>query len=251
MTILGADEFELYTDEHGSKYVDMPDYTVKKVLFRDCTFTGTLYGLLGKYKNSVEEVVFENCDTENVTNISQMFSGCCNLTTLELGDFDTSSVVDMSELFVACHKLKNIDLSSFEVYSGCNTNAMFSNDSCVEVINTPYYMDEDIEIMLPYEFVDESGEILTSMTSENRSETINIHRVSIILGDVNSDGVVDNLDRLTFSRYLADWEGYTADIINMTAADVNNDGEVDNLDRMVLSRHLADWEGYEALPFTE
>lgn len=251
LTIIGADEFELYTDEHGSKYVDMPDYTVKKVFFRDCTFTGSLYGLLGKYKNSVEEVVFENCDTEKVTNISNMFSGCRNLMTLELGDFDTSSVVDMSELFVACHKLKNIDLSSFEVYSGCNTNGMFSNDLCVEVINTPYYMDENIEIMLPYEFVDENEAILTSITSENRRETINIHRIMIVVGDVNSDGVVDNLDRMTLSRYLADWAEYTEDITNMEAADVNKDGVVDNLDRMVLSRHLADWEGYEVLPYTE
>ncbi len=251
LTIIGDDAFELYTDEDGSKYVDMPDYTVKKVLFRNCTFTGSLYGLLGKYKNSVEEVIFEDCNTKNVTNMSKMFSGCCNLTTLDVGGFDTSSVVDMSELFVGCWKLKNIDISSFKLYSGCNTNSMFSTDLCVEVINTPYYMDEDIEIMLPYEFVDESGEILTSITSENRRETINIHRITMVVGDVNSDGVVDNLDRLTLSRYLADWEGYTADIINMVATDVNNDGEVDNLDRMVLSRHLADWEGYEALPYTE
>ena len=54
---------------------------------------------------------------------------------------------------------------------------------------------------------------------------------------------------MVLSRYLADWEGYTADIIDMVAADVNEDGVVDNLDRMVLSRHLADWEGYEELPY--
>ena len=69
-----------------------------------------------------------------------------------------------------------------------------------------------------------------------------------LCGDVNSDGIVDNLDRMVLSRYLADWAEYMEDIINMEAADVNKDGVVDNLDRMVLSRHLADWEGYEELP---
>ena len=67
-------------------------------------------------------------------------------------------------------------------------------------------------------------------------------------GDVNADGSVDNLDRLALTRYLADWDGYGEDTINMDAADVNQDGSVDNLDRLVLTRHLADWEGYKTLP---
>lgn len=76
----------------------------------------------------------------------------------------------------------------------------------------------------------------------------NVEVVDVIIGDVNSDGLVNNLDRLVLTRYLADWDDYGEDSINKIAADVNNDGSVNNLDRMVLTRHLADWEGYEALP---
>jgi len=72
---------------------------------------------------------------------------------------------------------------------------------------------------------------------------------NIIIGDVNSDCQVNNLDRMILTRYLADWSEYSEDIINMVAADVNSDGQVNNLDRMILTRHLADWSGYEDLPY--
>jgi len=71
----------------------------------------------------------------------------------------------------------------------------------------------------------------------------------VVPGDVNSDGIVDTIDRMVLNRYLANWDGYTADSINMKAADVNKDGVVDTLDRMALNRHLANWGGYETLPY--
>ena len=77
---------------------------------------------------------------------------------------------------------------------------------------------------------------------------ITVDASDLLIGDVNGDGSVDNLDRLVLTRYLADWEGYSAADINMAAADVNNDLSVDNLDRLILTRHLANWEGYEELP---
>ena len=76
-----------------------------------------------------------------------------------------------------------------------------------------------------------------------------INVVDTIIGDVNSDGVVNNLDRMVLTRYLANWEEYPESCIDKVAADVNSDGTVNNLDRMVLTRHLANWQGYEELPY--
>jgi len=76
--------------------------------------------------------------------------------------------------------------------------------------------------------------------------TVNV--VDTIVGDVNSDGVVNNLDRMVLTRYLANWQNYTEDSIDKVAADVNSDGVVNNLDRMVLTRYLANWQGYDELP---
>ena len=72
---------------------------------------------------------------------------------------------------------------------------------------------------------------------------------SIVIGDVNKDGEVNNLDRATLTRYLANWAEYTEDKINKEAADVNCDGEVNNLDRAILTRHLANWDEYKELPY--
>ena len=80
------------------------------------------------------------------------------------------------------------------------------------------------------------------------NEEITVEADAVVIGDVNGDGALDNLDRLTITRYLANWDGYTEADINMVAADVNQDGSVDNLDRLILTRHLANWEGYEELP---
>jgi len=76
--------------------------------------------------------------------------------------------------------------------------------------------------------------------------TVNV--VDTIIGDVNSDGVVNNLDRMVLTRYLANWQNYTDESIDKVAADVNSDGVVNNLDRMVLTRYLANWQGYDELP---
>ena len=79
------------------------------------------------------------------------------------------------------------------------------------------------------------------------NEEITVEADAVVIGDVNGDGALDNLDRLTITRYLANWDGYTEANINMAVADVNQDGSVDNLDRLILTRHLANWEGYETL----
>ena len=98
-----------------------------------------------------------------------------------------------------------------------------------------------VSISIPATVTNYAGK---EVTAYNKDFT----ELKVLPGDVNSDGVVDTLDRMVLNRYLANWEGYTADTINMTAADVNGDNVVDTLDRMTLNRYLANWEGYESLP---
>ena len=76
---------------------------------------------------------------------------------------------------------------------------------------------------------------------------ISVDKPAYILGDVNSDGVVNAHDRVFLARYLAKWTDYPASVINMDAADVNGDGAVNAHDRVYLARHLAKWTGYETL----
>lgn len=77
----------------------------------------------------------------------------------------------------------------------------------------------------------------------------NIEVTDVIIGDVNGDGKVNNLDRVVLTRYLADWDDYPESAVDMIAADVNCDGKVNNLDRVILTRYLADWDDYPELPY--
>lgn len=66
-----------------------------------------------------------------------------------------------------------------------------------------------------------------------------------ILGDVNSDGNVDNLDRFILNRYLNSMNGYTASMVNKESSDINGDGKITEEDCLILARHLFGWIGYE------
>ena len=64
-------------------------------------------------------------DTDNVENTSYMFSGCLNLTKLDLSNFNTSNVTDMSCMFASCESLRDVNLENLETKNVKNMNCMF------------------------------------------------------------------------------------------------------------------------------
>ena len=60
-----------------------------------------------------------------------------------------------------------------------------------------------------------------------------------LLGDVDLNGEVTRTDATKFSRYIAEWDGYT---VNELTADINNDGKVERTDATRLSRFIAEWD---------
>ena len=67
----------------------------------------------------------ENLNTENVTNMGSMFSGCYVLTQLDLSNFDTQNVENMSDMFVSCLDLKSLNVSNFDTQKVKDMNFMF------------------------------------------------------------------------------------------------------------------------------
>lgn len=57
----------------------------------------------------------------------------------------------------------------------------------------------------------------------------------VLLGDINSDGVIDTIDATLLSRLVLEIRVNNA---NRKAADINQDGEIDTLDYSLLSRHI-------------
>lgn len=77
--------------------------------------------------NKVKKIVgIENLDTENVTNMNNMFSFMETLESINLSNFDTSKVTDMSNMFSDSRKLKTLNLSSLDTSKVTNMSLMFS-----------------------------------------------------------------------------------------------------------------------------
>ena len=87
--------------------------------------------LFGGYNSSFSKTKTMNLaklDTSRVTNMSNMFSDCRSLTSLDVSNFDTSKVTYMTFMFSRCSKLTSLDVSNFDTSKVTNMGWMF--DGC-------------------------------------------------------------------------------------------------------------------------
>lgn len=76
------------------------------------------------YCSSLTSLDVSNFDTQNVKNMSGMFS-CSSLTSLNVSNFNTQNVTDMSEMFFWCASLTSLDVSSFDTQNVKSIRGMF------------------------------------------------------------------------------------------------------------------------------
>ena len=115
---------EQFDDNYGSK-ID-----ISKVVF-DASFANarptSCYEWFDFCTSLTEIEGIENLNTEKVTNMGSMFSGCYVLTSLDVSNFDTQNVEDMSDMFVSCLDLKSLNVSNFDTQKVKDMNDMFYN----------------------------------------------------------------------------------------------------------------------------
>ena len=103
---------------------------IKKVVF-DASFANarptSCYEWFDLCTSLTEIEGIENLNTEEVTNMGSMFSGCYVITSLDLSKFNTQNVEDMSDMFVSCTSLKSLDVSNFNTQKVKDMNDMFYN----------------------------------------------------------------------------------------------------------------------------
>ena len=68
----------------------------------------------------------ENLNTEEVTNMGDMFNSCKGLENLDLSSFNTAKVTDMGYMFSGSYGLTSLDLSSFNTAKVEDMSCMFS-----------------------------------------------------------------------------------------------------------------------------
>ena len=89
----------------------------------------------------------ENLNTEKVTNMGSMFSGCHVLNPLDVSNFDTQNVEDMSEMFVSCMKLKSLNVSNFDTQKVKNMSSMFYNCNSLTSLDVSNFNTQNVENM--------------------------------------------------------------------------------------------------------
>ena len=123
---------------------------IKKVVF-DASFANArptnchlwFYGC--KNLTTIEGIEYLN--TENVTSMSLMFSGCSALTTLNLSNFDTQSVTNMRGMFYNCHALTTLNVSNFDTQNVTNMSNMFSVCSALTTLDVSNFDTKNVTDM--------------------------------------------------------------------------------------------------------
>ena len=84
---------------------------------------------------TLENLKFNNINTQKVETMLKMFTYCSGLTALDVSMFDTSNVRNMGSMFTYCEKLESLDVSNFNTSKLTNMQGMFGAMLAIESID--------------------------------------------------------------------------------------------------------------------
>lgn len=130
----------LYYTENGEiKSIIFNDGNVDRPNVRKYTISGKPISY--RCHNQTSKVVFKNFDTSSVTDMSNMFSSCSKLTTLDLSNFNTSAVTEIGNMFYYCsnlttiigtHTLEEVQAGTVKAMRGLKVSISFSESPNLE-----------------------------------------------------------------------------------------------------------------------
>ena len=88
---------------------------------------------------NLSSVDLKNFDTSEVKYMNSLFSGCSNLDSLDLSNFDTSNVTNMRSMFLGCSILSELDLSNFNTSKVKKMGSMFSFCSNLTTLDLSHF----------------------------------------------------------------------------------------------------------------
>ena len=104
------------------------------------------YRFLYNY-NSLLICNIENFNTQNVTNMGEMFRSCGSLQSLNLSSFNTQNVTNMSLMFRSCGSLQSLNLSSFNTQNVTNMYLMFYLCTQLQSLNLSSFNTQNVTNM--------------------------------------------------------------------------------------------------------
>ena len=123
---------------------------IKSVVFDKSFKTYAPTSLYGFFRGltkleTIKDLKYLN--TEQVTNMSYMFSDCSALTSLDLSNFNTAKVRDMSYMFYRCSALSSLDLSNFNTAIVSDMSVMFGSCSTLSSLDLSNFNTEQVRDM--------------------------------------------------------------------------------------------------------
>ena len=123
---------------------------IKTVVF-DASFANarptSCYCWFSGCNNLTEIKGIEYLNTENVTNMQEMFNACSKLTSLNLSNFNTAEVTNMSYMFKSCKALTSLDLTNFNTEKVMDMQGMFWECSDLTSLNLTSLNTENVTDM--------------------------------------------------------------------------------------------------------
>lgn len=185
---LDSNKYVLYVESNGTTYLN------------------TGYQLFKDYTN-VEEISFKNIDTSNVTNMSEMFSGCQSLIHLDISLFNTSNVTTMYGMFNNCITLPLIEISNFDTSLVQNMAYMFNGCASLYLLELNNFDTKKVKSMKSMF----NG--CTTLVTINVSNLWNINSVT------NSEKMFNNVTNI----YGGNGTTYDGNNIDKTYARIDNE----------------------------
>lgn len=143
------------------KTVDIADKVYIKNatgLFALCQNLRTINNMTNMYTDNVTDMSnmfyackdltsldLSNFTTSNVTNMYGMFGGCSSLTSLNLSNFNTTNVTVMASMFVECGALTSLDLSNFNTANVTSMNHMFADCESLAILDLSNFDTKNID----------------------------------------------------------------------------------------------------------
>ena len=120
--------------ENNGLFEDIVTNVEVKMLYTEDGLTNI--GSIFRKNINLENIIFtKNFNTNNVTDMSFMFSKCSSLKELNLSSFNTSNVTYMQGMFYSCSSLKELNLNNFNTNNVTDMSFMFYDCSSLKELN--------------------------------------------------------------------------------------------------------------------
>ena len=128
--------------------IDISSFNTSNVIYMQNMFSMYDNNNFTVIENKLSNIILgDNFDTQNVTNIVQMFAGCEKLTQINVENWNTSNINNISSVFAYCSSLINLDLSKWDTSKVTTMAWLFDECNNLEEVNLSNFNTENVTSM--------------------------------------------------------------------------------------------------------